>query len=61
MANTIEKMVIGELGIDNDAVIIKTGETGSMTAKSPETDAEAGFLTVEIAGVEYEVPLYAKA
>lgn len=36
--------------------------TGAMTAKSPETDAEAGFLTfTHTDGTEYEIPFYAKA
>lgn len=32
---------------------------GSMTAKSPETDAEAGFITIDVGGTTYEIPFYA--
>jgi len=59
--NTEEKMTIGELKINNGQVKFVSGETGAMTAKSPETDAEAGFLTIVIGGVTYEIPIYAIA
>ena len=39
-----------------------TGATvGAMTAKSPETDAEAGYLTIVVNGTTYEIPFYAIA
>lgn len=34
---------------------------GAMTAKSPETDAEAGYIKIDIAGTAYEIPFYAVA
>lgn len=34
---------------------------GDMTAKSPETDAEAGYLTIVVNGTTYEIPFYAIA
>lgn len=34
---------------------------GSMTAKSPESDAEAGYIKIDIAGTAYEIPFYAVA
>jgi len=34
---------------------------GAMTAKSPESDAEAGYITINVGGTEYEIPFYAKA
>jgi hypothetical protein len=34
---------------------------GAMTAKSPETDAEAGYLTIDVGGTTYEIPFYAIA
>lgn len=34
---------------------------GAMTAKSPETDAEAGYLTIVVNGTTYEIPFYAIA
>jgi hypothetical protein len=34
---------------------------GNMTAKSPETDAEAGYLTIVVNGTTYEIPFYAIA
>lgn len=34
---------------------------GAMTAKSPESDTEAGFLTISVGGTQYEIPFYAKA
>ena len=34
---------------------------GSMTAKSPETDAEAGYLKIDVGGTSYEIPFYAIA
>jgi len=34
---------------------------GSMTFKSPETDPEAGYIKVDVAGTAYEVPIYATA
>ena len=32
-----------------------------MTAKSPETDAEAGFITIRVGSTAYEIPFYAVA
>lgn len=61
MANTIEKLVIGELQVNNGNLKVKSATVGTMTAKSPETDAEAGYITIEINGTEYEVPAYAIA
>lgn len=32
---------------------------GAMTAKSPETDAEAGYFSIQVGATRYEVPMYA--
>lgn len=32
---------------------------GAMTAKSPESDTEAGYLKISIGGTAYEIPFYA--
>lgn len=34
---------------------------GAMTAKSPETDAEAGYISVRVGATRYEIPFYAVA
>ena len=56
--NTIEKMSVGELGINNDEVKIQGATIAAMTV-SPETTAEDGYITVDIAGTSYQIPVYA--
>lgn len=34
---------------------------GAMTAKSPETDTEAGYFSIRVGATRYEVPMYAIA
>ena len=42
-------------GTDQPAVV------GTMSAKSPENDAEAGYLRILVNGTEYQIPFYAAA
>lgn len=34
-------------------------KVGAMTAKDPENDAEAGYITISVGGTSYEIPFYA--
>ena len=62
MSNTISKMVIGDLTLKGDTALPMT--VGAFTAGatmtvSPEATAESGFITITIAGVAYQIPVYA--
>ena len=61
--NTRDKANIGELevGTEGGKFKMQSATVGAMTAKNPETDAEAGYITVEINGTTYEIPVYAIA
>lgn len=61
---TRDKINVGTLEADEATiaeVTIVSAEAGTMTAKSPETDVEAAFITVTIGGTTYEIPAYAIA
>ena len=56
---TVGKLIINagdtnEITIDDNAVTV-----GSTMTSSPETTAEDAYITVTIAGVDYQIPLYA--
>jgi hypothetical protein len=62
MSNTISKMAVGELTLKGDTALpIKVGAftAGATMTVSPETTAESGFITVTIAGTDYQIPVYA--
>lgn len=62
MSNTIENMAVGKLTLNGSSALpVETGgfTVGATMTVSPETTAESGFLTVTVAGVEYQIPAYA--
>ena len=61
---TTKDDLIGAEGTITNVFNFGTGAgatVGAMTAKSPETDAEAGDLTIVVNGTTYEIPFYAIA
>lgn len=62
MSNTISRLAVGELTVHAEAANpVKVGEftLGATMTISPEAAAESGFITVDIGGTLYQIPVYA--
>lgn len=57
--------IYGDTALDSFATASQSGRlgftVGAMTAKSPETDTEAGYISVYVGTTRYEIPFYAVA
>lgn len=57
--------IYGDTALDGLLMASATGKmgvvVGAMTAKSPENDAEAGYISIYVGTTRYEIPFYAVA